>query len=105
MNKLLITFEQVPYSETIKDIAISCGTSIEEDEDANFSGGVDFSLVANAICALAAVTQILLQITSMKTERVTLVLPDGSVLRNITLEYAKQIIENLSKENNESNTK
>lgn len=105
MDKLLITFEQVPYPETIKKIAVSCGASIEEDEDANFCGGIDFSLVANAICALAAVTQILQSILSINTERVTLVLPDGSVLRNITLEYAKQIIENLSKGDNESNIK
>lgn len=88
-----IVFENSPEAESIIRIAEANGAIIEESEDANFGGGETFTLIANGICAIGAIAQILSQFGFMKKERVILIRPGKPTLRNITLEEAEKIIQ------------
>lgn len=88
-----IIFEDTPTPEVIINIADKCGAKVKELDSANFGGGIDLVLVANGICALGTIAQIIIQLRAMRNERVVLIRPDGTQIRNITLSEAKKILE------------
>ena len=90
--KYNIIFDSTPDAEAIIQIAEANGAMIEESEDANFGGGEAFTLIANGICAIGAIIQILNQFGFMRRERVILIRPGKPTLRNITLEEVEKII-------------
>ena len=87
-----IIFEDAPEAEDIIQIAKSNGVAVEEADDANFGGGETFSLIANGICAIAALAQIFNQFGFIRKERVILMRPGKPIIRNISLEDVEKLL-------------
>lgn len=99
MNNYKLIIEQFPNSDIVEKIFRENGAEINVNNNANFTGLFDVTICIAGASLLTSLAQAFMQFQSLKRERIVLVFPNGTKIRNITLEDAKQLIEKELTEN------
>lgn len=87
-----LIFEDLPNMEEILKIAKENDAIVEESDDSNFGGGEMFVMACTGISALSSLLQIMEKYPFMKNERIIVIRHGETILKNVTLEDAREAI-------------